>query len=130
MIAFLLAFLGALLMGAGAPLYKKCTERVGKISLEKFMQNPWRMISSIVFNLPFFIAVACGVGGWILWVSGLSNLEAMVAGPTLAAMYLTNLAIARLYLGEKLTRREGWGLAIIVLGIIVLALAGGVSPGG
>lgn len=117
-------------MGAGAPLYKKCTERVGKISLEKFMQNPWRMISSIVFNLPFFIAVACGVGGWILWVSGLSNLEAMVAGPTLAAMYLTNLAIARLYLGEKLTRREGWGLAIIVLGIIVLALAGGVSPGG
>jgi drug/metabolite transporter (DMT)-like permease len=130
MIAFLLAFLGALLMGAGAPLYKKCTERVGKISLEKFMQNPWRMVSSIVFNLPFFIAVACGVGGWILWVSGLSNLEAMVAGPTLAAMYLTNLAIARLYLGEKLTRREGWGLAIIVLGIIVLALAGGVSPGG
>lgn len=117
-------------MGAGAPLYKKCTERVGKISLEKFMQNPWRMISSIVFNPPFFIAVACGVGGWILWVSGLSNLEAMVAGPTLAAMYLTNLAIARLYLGEKLTRREGWGLAIIVLGIIVLALAGGVSPGG
>jgi drug/metabolite transporter (DMT)-like permease len=130
MIAFLLAFLGALLMGAGAPLYKKCTERVGKISLEKFMQNPWRMVSSIVFNLPFFIAVACGVGGWILWVSGLSNLETMVAGPTLAAMYLTNLAIARLYLGEKLTRREGWGLAIIVLGIIVLALAGGVSPGG
>jgi drug/metabolite transporter (DMT)-like permease len=130
MIAFFLAFLGALLMGAGAPLYKKCTERVGKISLEKFIQNPWRMISSIVFNLPFFIAVTCGVGGWILWVSGLSNLEAMVAGPTLAAMYLTNLAIARLYLGEKLTRREGWGLAIIVLGIIVLALAGGVSPGG
>ena len=130
MIAFLLAFTGALLMGVGAPLYKKCTEKVGKISFEKFVQNPWGMISSIIFNLPFFVAVACGAGGWMLWVSGLSDLEAMVAGPTLAAMYLTNLAVARFYLGERLTSREGLGLLVIVVGIIILALAGGVRPGG
>jgi len=126
MIAFLLAFAGALLMGAGAPLYKKCTEKVGKISFDKFARNPWGMISSIVFNLPFFIALACGGGGWVLWVSGLSELEATIAGPTLAAMYLTNLAVARFYLGERLTRREGMGLVVIILGIVLLALAGGV----
>jgi drug/metabolite transporter (DMT)-like permease len=42
-------------------------------------------------------------------------------------MYLTNLAVARFYLGERLTRREGIGLVVIILGIVLLALAGGVK---
>ncbi|MEM2289333.1 MAG: EamA family transporter [Candidatus Hadarchaeales archaeon] len=123
--SFLLAFAGSLLMGIGAPLYKKCTERVGKISVEKFLRDPKGMISRLVFNLTFLAAVLFGFGGWVLWLSGLSGLEAMIGGPILAAMYITSLLVARFYLGERLTPREGMGLGILLLGILVLGFAGG-----
>ncbi|MEM2282267.1 MAG: EamA family transporter [Candidatus Hadarchaeales archaeon] len=112
-------------MGIGAPLYKKCTERVGKISVEKFLRDPKGMISRLVFNLTFLAAVLFGFGGWVLWLSGLSGLEAMIGGPILAAMYITSLLVARFYLGERLTPREGMGLGILLLGILVLGFAGG-----
>lgn len=50
----------------GAPFYKKATERVGRISLEKFLQDPKGSSIPLVFNWPFVIGALCGVGGWIL----------------------------------------------------------------
>lgn len=49
----------------------------------------------------------------------------MIAGPLLAAMYITNLLVARLYLGEVLTSKEWLGLILIIAGVVSLGVAGG-----
>ena len=116
---------GALLMGVGAPLYKKCTERVGKITFDKFMRDPWGLISKIVFNRIFFVAVVCGTVGFILYIRGLSFGEATVAGPLLAGMYVSSLIVSVTYLKERLTRIEVIGIFTVIFGIVVMALAGG-----
>lgn len=122
--AIILALAGALMMGLGSPFYKKCTEKIGRISFEKFSSNPLGLLFSLVFNKFFLIGVGLGCIGWVLWLSGLTEIEAMVAGPVLAAMYISNLILARLWLKESLSKREMGGIIGIILGILVLAIGG------
>lgn len=64
------------------------------------------------------------VGALIVWLWALSKVDISFAYPFLALGYVLVSGIAWLWLGEELSQMKLLGMAIIVIGILVLARAG------
>jgi len=65
------------------------------------------------------------VSALVVWLWALSKVDISFAYPFLALGYVLVMAMAWFWLGEELNPMKVFGMAIIIVGILVLARAGG-----
>ncbi len=104
------ALAGSVLLGSCAQICLK--KGLGSAATAKSRyRSPW----IAAWALAFAVATA-------LWFFALSQLPVSRAYPTLGASYVLVALLASLFLGEHISARRGWSLALIALGV---AVAGG-----
>lgn len=118
--ATLAAVLAGALLGAAGQLFLKAgAMRLGEISLR------WVNVLPFIFALVREPRIAAGTLCYALavgvWVVVLSRVDVSVAYPMVSLGYVVNAAAAHYLFGEKLNRTRVAGIAIILLGIYVLA---------
>lgn len=71
-------------------------------------------------QLPILGGLACYVVSVVVWILGLSRVDVSVAYPLLSLGYVLNAAAAWWLFGEAMTPGRLAGIAIIVVGVVVL----------
>ena len=82
------------------------------------------IVWTIGTNYWVILGMTLHVGALVVWLWALSKVDISFAYPFLALGYVLVSLIAWLWLGEELDYTRLQGMAIIVLGILVLAKAG------
>ena len=117
--AFLMA---GVLLNAGAQLLLKAgTNALGVLTLdaETWSDTLLRMIVQ-----PHFIGgAACYVLSLFVWILGLSRVPVSVAYPMLSLGYVVTAFAAWWLFGEALTAQKLVGIAVIIVGVIIVARA-------
>lgn len=118
-LSFSLILSGVLLNAAGQLLLKAGANRVGEFSFT------WRNVQPIALRLAteprILAALACFAVGVAVWVLALSRVEVSVAYPMLSIGYVVNAFAARHLFGEAVTARRMGGIAMIALGVYIVA---------
>lgn len=72
-------------------------------------------------NGAFLTGLGCYAVSVVLWVMALSRLELGIAYPMLSIGYVLNAIFARVLFGEALSPERAIGIAVIVVGVWILA---------
>jgi len=111
---FLLINLGALLTAFGGVFLKKLSENTNfsEVSIQSAFQ--------IVINPYLLAGVFCYVIPVLFWAYILKTMELTKLQPLLAVVYIYTIFVAYLFLGEQPSLIRLAGIALIVLGVIVV----------
>ena len=117
--SFALILTGVLLNAAAQLLLKAGVERVGVIGLG------WNSIVSSGLRLalePYILGgLLCYVVSVVLWILALSRGEVSIAYPMLSIGYVVTALAAWALLGESLSMVRIVGIAVIILGVFLVA---------
>lgn len=114
-VSFIVILAGVLLNAAAQLFLKAGTNSIGALSLGS------REIIRIAFNPYIFSGLSCYVVSVAIWIFALSRVPVSVAYPMLSIGYVVN-AIAAWYLfGELITAQKTFGIAVIILGVFLVA---------
>jgi drug/metabolite transporter (DMT)-like permease len=69
---------------------------------------------------PIIGGLACYVISVVVWIVGLSRVDVSIAYPMLSLGYVVNAFLAWYLFGEVLTMQRLLGIAIILIGVVVL----------
>ena len=123
MLANILIILSSILMSSTAHvLLKKGAMSVSAIGAanQTLLTNIW-----VTATNPWVIGGMClHVGALFVWMWALSRVDVLFAYPFLAVGYVIVSLLAWQWLGEEITPTRLLGMAIIVIGIIVLSRGG------
>lgn len=109
----MLMVLGASFIGSfGAAFLKAGADRLHR-DLPSLLTN-WRLAAGILFF----------VGSSLLYLKGIKNGELTILYPMASLGYVWTLFWSRLFFGEPITRMKLYGLLLILIGILFLALGG------
>jgi multidrug transporter EmrE-like cation transporter len=118
-LSFSLVMLGVLLNATAQLLLKAGTNSVGQFSFsaENIVPVGWRLATE-----PHILGgLTCYVISVVVWIMALSRVEVSIAYPMLSVGYVIN-AIAAWYLfGEAVTPARLVGIAVIILGVFIVA---------
>lgn len=118
-VSFALILTGVLLNAAAQLLLKAGVERVGVIGLS------WNGIVSSGFRLalePYILGgLLCYVVSVVVWILALSRVEVSIAYPMLSIGYVVTALAAWALLGESLSMVRIAGIAVIILGVFLVA---------
>ena len=118
-LTFSLLMLGVLLNAAAQLLLKAGTTSVGAFAFS--MENVGPVGFKLATSPHILGGLGCYVVSVVVWILALSRVPVSVAYPMLSIGYVVN-AIAAWYLfGEALTPMRVAGIAIIVLGVFIVA---------
>ncbi len=96
-----------------------------EISLRSFLPLVWRVVTTSTLLGGWL----CGTVATILWLAVLSRLQLGYASPVVTAIYFVLLTIASRYLlDEPFTPARLGGIALLVIGILVLGTDAGSPP--
>jgi multidrug transporter EmrE-like cation transporter len=118
-LSFSLILTGVLLNAAAQLSLKAGTNAIGEISLV-----PGQMLSLLasVAGQPFILlGLACYVVSVAIWIAALSRVDVSIAYPMLSIGYVANAIAARYLLGEALTVTRLLGIAVIILGVVLIS---------
>ncbi len=110
---------GVLLSVCAQLLLKAGTNAVGSFALTP-SDIAWAA-SKLAVEPRILVAVFCYFLSMLIWILALSRVEVSVAYPMLSLGYFINAAAAWLLFGEPLTPSKLGGIALIVLGVFILA---------
>lgn len=117
--SFALILTGVLLNAAAQLLLKAGVERVGVIGLS------WNGIVSSGFRLalePYILGgLLCYVVSVVVWILALSRVDVSIAYPMLSIGYVVTALAAWALLGENLSMVRIVGIAVIILGVFLVA---------
>ena len=117
--SFALILTGVLLNAAAQLLLKAGVERVGVIGLG------WNSIVSSGLRLalePYILGgLLCYVVSVVVWILALSRVEVSIAYPMLSIGYVVTALAAWALLGESLSMMRMVGIAVIILGVFLVA---------
>jgi multidrug transporter EmrE-like cation transporter len=118
-LSFGLVLVGVLLNALAQLLLKAGTNAVGRFEFSAANALPVGM--KLAFQ-PYIVGgIACYVVSVVVWILALSRTEVSIAYPMLSIGYIVN-AIAAWYLfGEAVTPLRLIGIAIIIVGVFVVA---------
>jgi multidrug transporter EmrE-like cation transporter len=74
----------------------------------------------IATQWPIIGGLACYVISVVVWIVGLSRVDVSIAYPMLSLGYVVNAFLALYLFGEVLTMQRLIGIAIILVGVVVL----------
>lgn len=119
LLSFTLVLTGVLLNAFAQLLLKTGTNRIG--DLEFTLANAWPIALRTLTLWPFLLGFACYAISIVVWIAALSRVPVTVAYPMLSIGYIVNALIARVWLGETLSA-SGWsGIALICVGVWLVA---------
>ncbi|VVM65086.1 putative 4-amino-4-deoxy-L-arabinose-phosphoundecaprenol flippase subunit ArnE [Pseudomonas fluorescens] len=98
---------------------------VGQIA-QKFAVESWRTGPSgwraTLGSRWLWLAIAALSAGLLVWLLVLQRLEVGVAYPMLSLNFVLITLIARFVFHETIDCRHGWGVALVIAGVILLGL--------
>ena len=110
---------GVLLNAAAQLMLKAGTRALGELSL---VSGALVSMAIGVITQPFILGgLACYVVSVGLWIIALSRVDVTVAYPMLSIGYVVNAVLAWQLFGEQLGPGRIAGIAIILVGVVVLA---------
>lgn len=116
---FLLVLAGVLLNAVAQLSLKAATAASGPIRLD--VPGMTAGLSRVALVPWFWLGGACYALSIIVWLLALSRLPVSVAYPMLSIGYIVNAIAARFWLGEELGVARLIGIAIIIVGVFVVA---------
>ena len=120
--------LGGVLLNAFAQLLLKAgASSVGKISLDAGVPALWRTALGLAQHPGIVGGLACYVFSVVLWIVALSRVEVSVAYPMLSIGYVLNAMLAWWLFGEQITGQRWLGIAVIIVGVVLVARSGNSS---
>ncbi|MGH8397914.1 MAG: EamA family transporter [Gammaproteobacteria bacterium] len=119
LIAFLLVITGVLLNAAAQLLLKAGVSRVGVIHLQlnTILSAGWKL----AFEPHILGGLACYVISVVVWILALSRVQVSIAYPMLSLGYVVVAVAAWLIFGETLGATRIAGIAVIIVGVYLLA---------
>jgi multidrug transporter EmrE-like cation transporter len=116
--AFILA--GVLLNACAQLLLKAGTNALGgAITLNT--QNWFSTFVNVLTQWPIVAGLACYGISVVVWIIGLSRTDVTVAYPMLSLGYVVSAIGAWLFLGEIVSPQRMLALAVIIVGVVLLA---------
>jgi multidrug transporter EmrE-like cation transporter len=119
LLTFALILTGVILNACAQLLLKAGTNALGTITLN--WQN-WFSVFVKVFSQPPIIAgLGCYGISVIVWIISLSRTDVTIAYPMLSIGYVISAIGAWLFLGEIVSPQRMLALAVIIVGVVLLA---------
>ena len=119
LISFLLVITGVLLNAAAQLLLKAGVQHMGVIKLQfaTVMAAGWKL----AFEPHILGGLACYVVSVVVWILALSRVPVSIAYPMLSLGYVVTAVAAWLLLGEALSAVRVTGIAVIIVGVYLVA---------
>jgi drug/metabolite transporter (DMT)-like permease len=115
--------LGCVVIGVVAELLMKVgMSRVGRIEGAD-LARPLKLVRRMLREPRLPLAGALYAGGLLVWLAALSRLDLSVAVPVLGLNYALVPLAARVVLGEPVHRRRWLAIALIIVGVTIVASA-------
>ena len=118
-VAFALVLTGVLLNAVAQLALKASVREQGAIGLNLADALPTAL--RIAAEPWLWLGLGCYVVSVVVWILALSRVEVSIAYPMLSIGYIINTLVAWAWLGEVLSVNKIAGIAIITVGVIVLA---------
>jgi len=119
LISFSLVLCGVLLNAAAQLLLKAGTNQVG--AFEFAARNIPVVGMRLAFEPHIVGGLLCYVVSVVVWILALSRVEVSIAYPMLSIGYVVNAVAAWYLFGEAVTPVRLVGIAIIILGVVIVA---------
>ncbi|HVT36183.1 MAG TPA: transporter [Nevskiaceae bacterium] len=122
LLEFGLVLAGVLLNAFAQLLLKAGTRNIGhfEFSLANVIPIGWKLAT----NLPIIGGLSCYVVSVVVWILALSRVEVSIAYPMLSIGYVVNAALAYWLFGEAVTPLRMAGIAVIIVGVCLVARSG------
>jgi multidrug transporter EmrE-like cation transporter len=118
-LSFGLLLFGVLLNAAAQLLLKAGTNSVGQFAFTADNVIPVGM--RLAFQPYILAGIGCYLVSLVVWLMALSRTEVSIAYPMLSLGFVINAAAAWLLLGEAVSAVRLGGVALIILGVFVVA---------
>lgn len=119
LLEFGLILFGVLLNAAAQLCLKAGVRQIGHFdfSAANILPIGW----SAATNLPIISGLSCYVVSVVVWILALSRVEVSVAYPMLSIGYVVNALLAWWLFGEILSVQRLAGIAVIIVGVVLVA---------
>lgn len=107
--------LGALITAAGGLFLKRLSASLA----EPTMSMSW--VGSLLGNINLWVGGVCYVLPIIFWTYLLRDMELTKLQPLLSIVYLYTIVLAYVFLGEYASLQRLGGIALIVVGVIIVS---------
>lgn len=116
---FTLVMVGVGLNACAQLCLKAGVRRIGHFDFA--WENLLSVSGKIVSNFPILGGLLCYAVSVIVWIMALSRVEVSIAYPMLSIGYVVNAVLARWLFGEILTTQKLLGIAVIIVGVVIVA---------
>jgi multidrug transporter EmrE-like cation transporter len=121
-LSFSLILTGVVLNAMAQSLLKAGTNRLGPVNFA--FDQIWPIALRVLSDWPFLLGFLCYGVSLVVWIAALTRVPVTIAYPMLSIGYVINALIARYWLGETLGS-DGWlGIALIGVGVALIARSG------
>jgi drug/metabolite transporter (DMT)-like permease len=111
---------GVLLNAVAQVLLKAGTNALGG-AIHLTMSNWFETFIKVATQLPILGGLACYALSLVVWIMGLSRTDVTIAYPMLSLGYVVAAAGAWLFLGETVSPQRLLAIAVIMVGVALLA---------
>jgi drug/metabolite transporter (DMT)-like permease len=111
---------GVLLNAVAQVLLKAGTNALGG-AIHLTMSNWFETFIRVITQLPILGGLACYALSLVVWIMGLSRTDVTIAYPMLSLGYVVAAAGAWLFLGEAVSPQRLLAIAVIMVGVALLA---------
>jgi drug/metabolite transporter (DMT)-like permease len=111
---------GVLLNACAQVLLKAGTNALGG-AIHLTMSNWFETFIRVITQLPILGGLACYALSLVVWIMGLSRTDVTIAYPMLSLGYVVAAAGAWLFLGETVSPQRLLAIAVIMVGVALLA---------
>ncbi|HTV50473.1 MAG TPA: SMR family transporter [Steroidobacteraceae bacterium] len=113
--------LAGVLLNAAAQLLLKSATRASGVLVADSGAVSWQAATRLLAAAPLWVGLCCYGVSVVLWLGALSRVPVSIAYPMLSIGYIVNAFAAALLFGEALSGAKLAGVALIVLGVLLLA---------
>ena len=118
-IAFALVLTGVLLNATAQLLIKSGAETIGAFAFTA--GNLWRAGLHFALQWQILLGLACYAISVVVWILALTRVQVSVAYPMLSLGYVVTALAAWWLFGEALTVQKLLGIAVIIVGVVIMA---------
>ena len=118
-----LVLLGVLLNATAQLLLKAGAGALAHVDLR--LSNAMIIVGRVIFNVPILIGLACYALSVVVWILALARIDVSVAYPMLSVGYVITAVAAWWFFGENLSGTRLAGIAIILVGVWLVARSAG-----